>query len=175
MRIKALIITCAIMSQISWSASPAMAGSDVQTKAARRNTVQSIPVLIKGKTLEIHRELTRAEIRTAMNAIITDEPSVDTEERLQYDIQLVREQAPVTIVFDFSKKGTVAGIMIDSFTREQNPPVTALLEWLKVNAGRPSVKKKGTITWIFGGWKIKHTDKGTGEDSVYRIEFSAIK
>lgn len=175
MRIQTLIITCTIMSQVCWSASPVMAGSDVHSKAARRNTVQLIPLLIKGKTLEIRREITRSEIRTALTAIVTDEPSVDTEKRLQYDIQLVREQAPVTIVFDFSKKGTVAGIMIDSFTKEQNPPVTALLEWLKVNAGRPAVKKKGTITWTFGSWKIKHNDKGSGEDSVYSIEFSAIK
>jgi hypothetical protein len=150
-------------------------GPYVDSKPSKSGSSNPIPFVIKGKTIEIRRGMTSTEIKTSLSGIITEEASLDTEERLQFDIQLVEEEAPVTIIFDFSKKGILDGVMIDSFTKEQNPVVTKLLSWLKTNAGKPQAKSKRTMIWIFGGWKIEHQNHGTGEDSVYSIELTPQK
>ena len=137
---------------------------------------QAIPLQIFNTTLELRKGLTRAELKTTLSAIIKDEASVDTNQRLQYDVQLVAESAPVTFVFDFNKKGIVQSVMVDAMMKEQNPAVTTLLAWMAKNAGKPDVKKKGKIIWkSFAGWKIEHAERGSGEDSVYRIELTAKK
>ena len=59
-------------------------------------------------------------------------------------------------VFDFDKKGIVNGFMLDANLKKQNPAAVKLVDWLRANAGKPTVKKKGSATWTFGGWKIEH-------------------
>ena len=134
-----------------------------------------IPIQILGKTIEIRKGMTRADAKKALSAIIKEEASLDTAERLQYDIPLVRNSAPVTIVFDFDEKGMVNGVLLDSMRKEDNPAVTTLVDWLRTNAGKPLEKKKGSATWTFGGWKIDHTAGGSGEDSAYQVEFTLLK
>lgn len=149
----------------------AVAASDAECKSAINQSVNSIPLVITGKTVEIHKGLTRSEIKSVMSSIITDEATINIGERLQYDVILAEGQAPVTIYFDFDEKGSIKNVMLESYEAAQNPPVTALLKWLESNACKPKVnKKKGTKTWIFSGWKIVHTNHGSGEDSVYSAE-----
>lgn len=136
---------------------------------------QAIPVQILGKTIEIRKGMTRADAKKALSPIIKEEASLDTAERLQYDIPLVPNSAPVSIVFDFDRKGTVHGFMLDSMRKDQNPAAATLVNWLQANAGKPQGKKKGSATWTFGGWKIEHTVGGSGEASAYRIEFTPSK
>ncbi|MCE5336719.1 MAG: hypothetical protein LLG06_19240 [Desulfobacteraceae bacterium] len=136
---------------------------------------QPIPVQILGKTIEIRKGMTRSDAKAAMSLLIADEASIDTAERLQYDVPLVPDNAPVAICFDFDKKGIVSNVVFDSMLKEQNPAVTTLVAWLRANAGKPRVKKKGSATWVFGGWKIEHAEGGSGEDSTYRIELTRSK
>jgi hypothetical protein len=144
--------------------------SNAESKPAQPGTINSIPIIIMGKSLDIRKEMTRAEVKSVMTSIIKNEATIDIGERLQYDVILVEGEAPVTIFFDFDKKGIVTDITIDSFEAGQNPPVKSLLEWLNTSAGKPKVnKKKGTKTWILKGWKIEHIDHGSGEGSVYSI------
>jgi hypothetical protein len=136
---------------------------------------QSIPIQILGKTIEIRKGMTRSDAKAALSPVIKDEASLDTAERLQYDVPLAPDSAPVTIVFDFDKKGIVNGFMLDANLKKQNPAAVKLVDWLRANAGKPTVKKKGSATWTFGGWKIEHTEGGSGEDSAYRIELTPTK
>jgi hypothetical protein len=136
---------------------------------------QPIPIQILGKTIEVRKGMTRADAKAALSGLIKDAPSLDTAEQLQYDVPLVRHNAPVAIVFAFDKKVFVSNIILDSQLKEQNPAVTTLVNWLRANAGNPSAKKKGSVTWIFGGWKIEHVEGGSGEDAAYRIEFIRAK
>ncbi len=171
MKIFRYLFTCII-----FMTSAAMAASDAECKTAQNKSVNSIPIVITGKTLEIRKGITRADIKSLMPAIVTDEATVDISERLQYDVILAEGQAPATMYFDFDEKGIVTKVMLDSYEAAQNPPVTALLKWLEANAGKPKLnKKKGTKTWIFSGWKIEHTNHGSGEDSVYSIELTLQK
>ncbi len=110
---------------------------------AKTADVRPIPVKILGKTIQIRKGMTRSDAKAALSSVIKEEPSLDTAERLQYDVQLVPETAPVTILFDFDKKGAVSGFLIDSSERDQNPAAAALVNWLKANAGKSEVKKKG--------------------------------
>jgi hypothetical protein len=136
---------------------------------------QPIPIEILGKTIEIRKGMTRSDAKAALSSLIKDEPSLDTAERLHYDVPLVPDSAPVAIVFDFDTKGIVSNVVLDSYLKEQNPAVTTLVDWLRANAGKPRVKKNGSATWIFGGWKIEHMAGGSGEDSAYRIEITRSK
>jgi len=136
---------------------------------------QSVPVQFSGKTFELRKGMTRTEAKKALSGIISEEPSLDTAERLQYDVCLVADEAPVTITCDFDKKGVVIGFMLDAGYKKQNPPAAKLVDWLQANAGKPQVKKKGSAIWNFAGWKIEHTAGGSGEDAAYRIEFTAVK
>lgn len=145
------------------------------SKPSQSAALQPILVVIKGKTIELRTGMTKSDITAAIAGIITDEASVDTKEQLQYDIQLVKDEAPVTIVFYFNKNNMLCGLLLDSNTKEQNPPATSLVAWLNINAGKPAVKKKGKIIWNFRGWRIEHLDSGSGEDSMYRIEFTLQK
>ncbi len=147
----------------------------LQSKPVQIKSLQPIPLEIKGKIIYIRKNMSISEVKAALSALISDEASVDSIERLQYDIQLVPDEGPVTIAFDFNKRGMLSGVVIDSQLKEQNPPVTALLIWLNKNAGKPVVRKKGSIIWNFEGWRIEHIDRGSGEDSVYRIDFTALK
>jgi len=149
--------------------------SSVYSSGKESATVKSIPLTIMGRSVDINKNISRDSIRSALSEIIKEEASVDTPEQLQYDVILVQEQAPATIIFNFNKKGIVDRIMLDSYTSEQNPPVTGLLSWLTKNAGKPKVRKKGNTIWLYGGWKIEHVNKIDGEDSVYRIEFTISK
>jgi len=111
-----------------------------------------------------------------MSSVIKDGATIDINERLQYDVILAEEQAPVTIYFDFDEKGIIAKLVLDSYEAAQNPSVTEIVKWLDANAGKPKInKKRGTKTWIFGGWKIEHTDHGSGDDSMYSIELTLQK
>lgn len=171
MKMFRLLFTCCIC-----LTSAAIAATDAECRSEQNKSVNSVPIVINGKMLEIRKGITRTDIKAVMPAIITDEATVDISERLQYDVILAEGQAPVTIYFDFDTKGIITKVMIDSYEAAQNPPVTSLLKWLNTNAGKPKVnKKKGTKTWIFIGWKIEHTDHGSGEDSMYSIELTLLK
>lgn len=136
---------------------------------------QAIPIQILGKTMEIRSGMTRSDAKAALSSIISEDASVDTAERLQYDVQLVPEEAPVSIVFDFDKKGVVSKVMLDAQLKAQNPPVVKLVDWLQKNAGKPVTAKKGNSTWTFSGYKIEHVSGGSGEDSVYGITLTRSK
>ncbi len=151
----------------------------VNTAAALAHTahkagVKAVPVTIFGKTLAISCGMTRAEAKAELSAIIKDKPSLDTAGRLQYDVPLVPDQAPVSILFDFDKKGMVIGFMLDAYDKAQSPPSAALVSWLGSHAKKSMVKTKESTTWIFGGWKIEHIEGGSGEDSAYTVEFTRI-
>ena len=130
----------------------------------------SIPIEIRGKTLQLHAGMKRSEVLSALSTMLDDAPSVDTAERLQYDTVLVPDNAPVTVAFDFDNNGVVSGVAIDAFEKAQNPPVAALIEWLQKTAGKPKSSGEGISTWRFGGWTIEHREGGSGEDSAYSVE-----
>ena len=137
-------------------------------------TVQVIPVQIFNSTVEIRKGASRNDVKVALSTVIKDAPSVDIPDRLQYDVQLIADSAPVTFVFDFDRKGVIKHVTIDAYMKSQNPAVTTLLAWLETHAGKPSMKKKGKVVWKnFGGWKIEHVEQGSGENSTYRIELTA--
>jgi len=146
----------------------------VPAAAMDSQTVQAIPVQIFKSTIKIQKGVNRNDLKTALSAVISDFPSVDIPSRLQYDVQLIADAAPVTFVFDFDRKGVIKHITIDAHMKSQNPAVTTLLAWLETHAGKPSMKKKGRIVWKnFAGWKIEHVEQGSGEDSTYRTEMTA--
>lgn len=149
-----------------------ISATSVLSSGKDTGSIKSIPVMISGKRIDISKDLNRTAIKKTLSDIIKVEASVDTPEHLQYDVILVEDQAPVTIIFNFNKKGYVDHVMFDSYTSDQNPPVIELLSWLTKNAGKPKVRKKSNIIWFYGGWKIEHLNKKGGEDSVYRIEFT---
>jgi hypothetical protein len=136
---------------------------------------QAIPVQILGKTIEIRKGMTRADAKSTFASLTREAPSVDSAERLQYDLILVPNNAPVSIMFDFDKKGVVTGFTLDANLKKQNPAAAKLVEWLQINAGKPQTKGKGNMTWVFAGWKIEHASGGSGEDSAYRVEMTMVK
>jgi hypothetical protein len=170
--VRSFLFFC-LLALTTMQANASPAGSSSPAKPAAVD--QAIPVQILGKTIEIRNGMTRPDAKSALSALTREEASVDTDERLQYDLTLVPGNAPVTIYFDFDKKGVVNGFALDAFSKKQNPPAAKLVEWLNANAGKPQVKKKGKVTWVFAGWKIEHEEGGSGEDSTYRVEFTRSK
>jgi hypothetical protein len=170
-----IVLMFVMLCVMAFPAMTAIGADAAKTDPGQAAAVQPIPVQILGKTIEIRPDMTRADAKTAMSSLTKEEASLDTAERLQYDIPLVPNNAPVTIAFDFDKKGTVNGFMLDSSEKKQNPALVKLLDWLQANAGKPTVKKKGSATWVYGGWKIEHTAGGSGEDASYSIQFTRSK
>jgi hypothetical protein len=151
-------------------------GADVVARPSpgRASDGQPIPIQMFGKTIEIHKAMTRSDAKAMLPALIKDEPSVDTAERLQYSVILAPGGAPVAILFDFDRKGIVTNVTLDSRFKEGNPSVATLVNWLRANGGKPAAKKEGSETWIFGGWKIDLFEGDSGEDAVYRIEITRL-
>jgi hypothetical protein len=144
--------------------------------AADTHTEQAIPIQIFKSTLDISKGATRDELKAKLSAITKESPSVDTAERLQYDLQLIVDSGPVSFAFDFDRKGVLTHVSIDSYMKEHNPTVTTLLAWLDQNAGKPNVQRKGKRVWNqFRSWKIEHKAGGSGDNSTYRIELSALR
>jgi hypothetical protein len=147
--------------------------SMTSANATDTSVTQAIPVQIFKTTVDIRKGLTSADLRPTLASIIKDAPSVDTDQRLQYDVQLVFDAAPVTFVFDFDPKGQIQSVIIDSYQKSQNPAVTKLLAWLARHAGKPNEQSNGKIVWNnFNGWKIEHIAIESDEDSTYRIELT---
>jgi len=135
----------------------------------------AIPIAVLGNTFSLHTGLSRGAVKKELAPIFADAPSVDNAQRLQYDVPLVPDLAPVSFVFDFDRKGVLDGIAIDAYEKAQNPTVQGLVTWLTANAGPPRLGRKGESAWEYGGWRITHRFGGSGEDSSYSMEFSRGK
>ena len=130
-----------------------------------------VELFIRGAKLTIEGSSNRAALRKAFQGFAPETtPSIDDEERLQYDLILVANQAPAAFLFDFAKSGKLERILIDAYMEEQAPPIGTLIEWLKGTAGKPDKGADGSLTWKLGGWSFSHFHGGTGEDSTYRME-----
>lgn len=130
-------------------------------------------VLLKlnGKELAVTASSEYTTLCAALQAIFAPEaPSLATKERVQYDVVAVQEQAPVTLWFDFDKKGRAVGFGLVAMDKAQNPWAVELKAWLENNAG-PGVKKGKDLVWKAAGfsWSFREK-KNAGEDSYYGIE-----
>jgi len=141
---------------------------------AGESTAASIPITIQGKTFALKTGLSRDAVKKQLSTLFADEPSVDTPERIQYDKVLVPDQAPVSFVFDFDGNRTLSNLIIDGYTKEQNPTVTRLVVWLGANVGKPK-GHDGQRDWRYAGWTIVHRFGGDGEDSSFSAEISLLK
>lgn len=140
-----------------------------------RPVAAAIPISVLGKTFSLPTGLSRGAVKKELAPIFADAPSVDNAQRLQYDVPLVPDLAPVSFVFDFDRKGVLTDLAIDAYEKVQNPTVQGLVTWLKANAGPPRPVRKGEWALEYGGWRITHRFGGSGEDSSYSMEFSRGK
>lgn len=147
---------------------------DLAPALADESAATSIPITIQGKTFALKTGLSRDLVKKQLSTLFADEPSVDTPERIQYDKVLVPDQAPVSFVFDFDGNGILSNLIIDGYTKEQNPTVTRLVVWLGANVGKPKVHD-GQRDWRYAGWTIVHRFGGDGEDSSFSAEISLLK
>jgi hypothetical protein len=135
--------------------------------------VESFPIEIKGKTVNIQVGATRTEIAGTLKKIFAgEEPSVASAERLQYDYIAKEGEGPLALMFDFNKAGVLVGLGIDANMKQQNPVAVKLLDWLKQNGG--ASKKQGKFTrWEKSGYVFKFKEvKAAGDDSYYGFEIS---
>lgn len=75
--------------------------------ATDSQTEQAIPIQIFGSTVELRKGTNRNDLKVTLSAVFKDAPSIDIPKRLQYDVQLVADSAPVTFVFEFDRKGVI--------------------------------------------------------------------
>jgi hypothetical protein len=130
----------------------------------------AFPLAVNGKTLELGPGSDRASVETALRAALpSEEPSVATPERLQYDYQAAPDQGPLTLAFDFDAAGRLAGLSIDAYAKEQNPVAVQLAQWLAKNAGT-GVKKGSDLAFRHAGFEFRLTEAtDAGEDSMYAM------
>jgi len=128
----------------------------------------TFPLVVNGTTLDIGAALERATLETALrSALPSEEPSLSTPERLQYDFQAVPDQGPVTLAFDFGAKGRFEGLGIDGYARESNPVAAGLASWLTATVGK-GLRKGRDMTWKYAGFEFLLTETtDAGEDSMY--------
>jgi len=134
---------------------------------------ESFPVALRGKTLTVSAESDWATLASQLSgALVGEEPSVLTVERIQYDFIAVQGEGPVTLLVDFDSKGRWIEIVIESSLKRQNPAAQELVSWLAANAGQG--RKSGKVTsWKHGGFAFRFREvKNAGEDSVYGITVS---
>lgn len=164
-----------LLASVSLAATATETTGSLSAKSTQAKTRQAVPLAIAGKTLNLRPNLTRAQVQTLLASTLSEAPSVDTAERIQYDVQLAPEQAPVTLVFDFDNRGLLERIMLDAYSREQNPPAVSLLAWIREQGIRPIKKTRKQTFWRIGDWKIEHTAGGSGEDAAYRIDMTRTR
>jgi hypothetical protein len=131
----------------------------------------SIPVKLNGKELVVTTSMDYTTLCAALQAIFAPEaPSLANPERVQYDVIAVQEQAPVTVWFDFDKKGKITAFGLVAMDKAQNPWAAELKAWLELNAG-PGVKKGKALVWKIAGFTCSFKEvKNAGEDSYYGVE-----
>ncbi len=169
-----------ILLSVLLGALPLLAAAEPGSGSARVRTSlpqaeRPIPVELLGKIIEIRPGITIAEAREMLSAVIPEAPSVDIKEMLQYDVQLVPDSAPVTIVFHFDSEGAIEGFVLDAYLKEQNTPAVKLIAWLNAQGIKPIKQRRKQTIWRFGRWNVEHTDGGSGDDSAYRIELTRVK
>jgi hypothetical protein len=130
----------------------------------------TFPLAVNGKTLDLGAGSDRAGVEAALKAALpSEEPSVSSPERLQYDYQAVPDQEPVTLAFDFGPGGRLEGLGIDAYAKEQNPVAVQLAQWLTANVGQ-GVRKGHDLAWTHAGFEFLLTEtKDAGEDSMYAL------
>ncbi len=161
---------------------PAMAHAEMALTQRRAKQLMHLrqlagrePVVldILGAPVEVGDFTTSAEIKVQFSWLLPDlAPTIDSAERLQYDVELVEGQASATFFFDFdAETGQLVAINVDAYHQEQNPTVAKLVEQLKASTGAEEISADhDSRVWYFGGWKYSHFDGGDGEDSTYGIE-----
>ena len=109
--------------------------------------LESFPIEINGKEITIESGMKFDTVETVLQRVIKEKPTaMASTDRIQYDVQLVPDQAPVSLVFDFDKSGTLIEVNIDAYMKQQNPPVQKLIDWLNKHAGKANSRKKSQRT-----------------------------
>lgn len=144
--------------------------------AAQASDPASFPVVLRGKILVIGTAADRASLATQLkDALVGEEPSVLTAERIQYDFIAVQGEGPVMLLVDFDAKGRWSAIVIESTLKRQNPVAQELLAWLAQNAGPGRKVGKDTV-WSDGGMKFRFREvRNAGEDSTYGITITCSR
>ncbi len=134
----------------------------------------TFPIHLGGKVIDLGLGKDRATLtRQIAQALPGEEPSVMTAERVQYDYAATNDAGPLTVALDFDTSGLFIGVIIGSYTNEENPCVQELLTWLQANAGKGEPTVTGMI-WEYIGMTFEFTEiLHAGEDSIYQID--AIK
>ncbi len=128
-------------------------------------------LVIQQQTLTIDPSTSANSVETAFRRIAPElMPSLATTERLQYDLQLFPDRAPMTLLFDFNESGALSRILLDAYEPEQALPIAQLISWLNQVAGPPETVASGAKVWRHGGWRFSHRQGGIGEDSVYSMD-----
>lgn len=143
------------------------------TAPAKAIDDESFPLVAAGKTVLISSASGRPEIQDMLKGTLSpDDLSVSIPERIQYDFIAVEGEGPLTLMFDFDKRGRWVEIVIESYMKQQNPVAQELVGWLNTNAGPGKVSGK-TRTWNHLGlvFRLKEV-KNAGEDSVYGVTIS---
>lgn len=169
------ILFCALLGALPLLAAAGNDSGSTNAKTSLPQAERPIPVELRGKTIEIRAGIASAEARRMLSTVIPEAPSVDIKGMLQYDVQLVPDSAPVTIVFYFDNRDVVESVVLDAYLKEQNPPAVKLIAWLNAQGIKPIKQRRQQTIWRFGRWNIEHTDGGSGDDSAYRIELTRVK
>lgn len=151
-----LILAALLIALAAWSAQAADSAT--------------FPLTLKGTTLVIGPALDRqALIAQIRDALASEDPSILTAERLQYDYAAVEGEGPVSVLVDFDRKGRWKVISVDSYLKQQNPVAQELAAWLAQYVGRGRKAGKDTI-WSHGGMQFRlHEVRDAGEDSIFGI------
>jgi hypothetical protein len=148
-------------------------GKKIETPAVNSN---GFPLEIMGQSLSISTITKRADILPDLKKIIKSAPSLSTPERIQYDFQAAGDkEAPMTLLIDFNKGGTISNIGLNANEEGQNPVAKKLLGWLGQYAGKPTVSTKMGKVWKFREWEFSFKNGGSGEDSEYGFSISPLK
>ncbi|MDH5234476.1 MAG: hypothetical protein OEW77_05905 [Gemmatimonadota bacterium] len=141
--------------------------------ACREPQVQGFPLEINGQAIAIARGISRDSVTQALRRVFKEEPTATgSADRIQYDAQLVPDQAPVSLVFEFDTSGSLTHVILDGYMEQQNPPVRTLVAWLDAHAGKATVtgtSPQTEMVWSYGGWTFTHTAGGDGQDATYAM------
>ena len=125
------------------------------------------PLMLKGTEVLINRDASRADLAAKLTPILGEVTEMEEATRLQYDVQIATESAPVTLLIDWNEAGKMAEICIEG----EDVPNKDLQAWLEKNAGagKDGEKEEGykNTVWEHHGWKFTLRAGGDGEDTAY--------
>lgn len=177
------VLGCCLALVILASVRPDLSASpwapDAPPARAGQAAVAGFPLNFRGTDVTITSQLTREDLSAKLGKILGKNTPIADKGRLQYDVQLEPDEAPMAVVFDWDKSGRLVGVALDAASEAQNPPAKAIRNWLLnvAGPGKTITSRAGgvaTTTWEHNGWRFTFRKGGDGEDAVFGFSMTPL-